>query len=79
MIHIGGSLLELGVGADHFDRDQILADAEMLQRPLRLGSPKPISWDVDLAEAVGFLSHGGLPAFVSDLIRLHVRHGAHLG
>ena len=32
-------LLQHGVGGDHLTRDQVLADAEMLKRALRLRSP----------------------------------------
>jgi hypothetical protein len=43
-----------GIGLDHFTRHQIRANAEMLERTLRLGTPELIGGDTDLAEAVGF-------------------------
>src|SRR5271154_7631869 len=42
MVGVGGRLLQDWVGSDHLPRDQVLADAEMLQRPLRLRSPESI-------------------------------------
>lgn len=65
MVHIGCGFLQLGIGTDHLDRHQILADAEMLQGALGLGTPQPIGGNVDLSEAVGFLPH--------------VRHGSPMG
>ena len=29
VIHVGGSLLQLGIGTDHFGWNQLLSDAEM--------------------------------------------------
>ena len=42
------------VGGDHLARNQILPDAEVLQRPLRLRTPERGCGNLDLAEAVGF-------------------------
>src|SRR5262249_6456836 len=47
-----GGLLDEGVGGDHLSRHQIVADTEMLQRPLRLRSPELFGRDVDRTEAV---------------------------
>lgn len=40
VIGVGCSLLQGGVGRDHLARDQIVADAEMLKRALRLRAPE---------------------------------------
>ena len=47
-------LLQDGIGRDHLAGNQILADAEMLERALCLGPPELVGGDSDLAEAVGF-------------------------
>ncbi len=39
MVGSGGRALQDRVGGDHFARDQIVADAEMLERALRLRAP----------------------------------------
>ena len=49
-----GRLLDDGVGGDHLPRDQVVADAEMLQRALRLRAPQLVGRDMHLAQAVGF-------------------------
>src|SRR5262245_23727720 len=57
-----GRLLDDRVGGDHFPRDQVVADAEMLQGSLRLGAPELVGRDVDRAETVIFdtsRTHGG--------------------
>ena len=64
MVGIGRRLFQDGVGGDHFARDQVLADAEMLQRALGLRAPQFVGGHLDLAEAVGFLAkvvHLSLP------------------
>lgn len=38
--------------SDHLPRHQILADAEVLQRALRLRAPEAVGGHIDLAEAV---------------------------
>src|SRR5262249_22528554 len=56
-----GRLLDDRVGGDHLPGDQIVADAEVLQRPLRLRSPELVGRDVNWAETVLFnssSSHG---------------------
>ena len=59
IIGVGRGLFQDGIGADHLARDQILANAEMLQRPLSLRSPELVGRDLDLAQAVGFLAEFG--------------------
>jgi len=62
-----GGLFQDRVGLDHIPRDQILADAEVLERALRLRAPELVRRDADLAQTVGFsakLSH-------HCLVRLH--------
>ena len=54
MVGVGRRFLQDGVGGDHFARHQILADAEILERPLGLRAPELVGGDLDLAEAVGF-------------------------
>src|SRR5262249_16306938 len=53
-----GRLLDERVGGDHLPGDQVVADAEMLQGPLRLPPPELVGRDVDRAEAVVFDSSG---------------------
>src|SRR5260370_16114190 len=61
-----GGLLDDRIGGDHLPGHQVVADTEMLQRPLRLRPPELVGRDVDRTEAVLFNtsgSHGGcLPA-----------------
>ena len=57
VIDAGGGLLELEGCSDHFGWNQLLADAEVFQRPLGLGSPQPVCRNGDRAEAVGFVAH----------------------
>jgi len=49
IVGIGGSFFQGGAGGDHFTGNQIFADAEVLERALGLGTPKPIGWDFDFA------------------------------
>ena len=56
MVGVGGGFLQDGIGGDHLARDQILADAEMLERALGLCAPELVGRNIDLAETVGFLS-----------------------
>ena len=67
MIGERGALLQDRVARDHLARDQILADAEMLQRALRLCSPQLVGGHFHDAEAVGLfpeLSHLLVPFMV---------------
>src|SRR5690349_7331593 len=54
--------LQDSVGCDHLARDQVLPDAEMLERALGLGAPQLVDWDRHLAKAIGFSTKFGHPA-----------------
>jgi hypothetical protein len=56
VVGISRRLLQVCVGGDHLPRNQVLADAEVLERALRLRSPKLVSRHLDHAYAVGFFS-----------------------
>ena len=58
-VGVGRRLLELGIGGDHLARDQVLADAEVLERALGLGAPQLVGGNGHFAEAVGFLAYVG--------------------
>src|SRR5215510_4926113 len=53
------SLLESGVRSDHFMRNEITANAEMLQRALGLCAPQLVSGNINHAEAVCLCSNVG--------------------
>jgi hypothetical protein len=53
VVRRGGGALEGGIGGDHLARDQILPDAEVLQRALGLRAPQLVGRHRHLAEAVG--------------------------
>ena len=55
----GGGFLQGRIGRDHFARDQILADAEMLERALGLSAPQLVRRDFNHTEAVAFFSRVG--------------------
>jgi hypothetical protein len=57
VVGVGRRLLQDGVGGDHLARDEILADAEMLERPLGLRAPQFIGWHAHFAKAVGLLAY----------------------
>jgi hypothetical protein len=57
VIGVGRSFFQDSVRSNHLSRDQIPADAEMLERALGLRSPKFIGRYVHLAKAVGFRAH----------------------
>src|SRR5262249_8818426 len=57
MVGCGRGLLQGGVGSDHLTRNQVLADAEMLERTLRLSPPQLVCWHFNHAEAICFASH----------------------
>src|SRR6266404_9802256 len=42
MVGLSGAFFQRRICCDHLPRDQILSDAEVLQRPLRLGAPQTI-------------------------------------
>src|ERR1700692_1415989 len=54
--------LQDGVGRDYLARDQILADAEMLQRSLGLRSPQLVGRNLDCAQTVEFGANFGHPS-----------------
>src|SRR5262249_49151685 len=54
----GGCLFDDRVGGDHVLGDEVVADAEMLQGPLRLRPPKLVGRAGDRTEAVVFNSSG---------------------
>ena len=53
----GGGAFYDRIGSDHFARDQVTADAEMLQRALGLRAPKLVGRYFNLAQPVGFRSN----------------------
>src|SRR5215471_9835687 len=57
MVGCRGGFLQNGVSGDHFTRNQVLADAEMLERALCLRTPELIRWHFNHAQAICFLSH----------------------
>jgi hypothetical protein len=57
MVCSGSGLLQDGIGGDHLTRDQVLADAEMLERALGLGTPQLVRRHFNHTEAICFSSH----------------------
>src|SRR5437763_47432 len=57
MIGVGRGFLQDRVGSDHLPRDQILADAKVLEGTLGLRAPQLVGGNVDFAQAVGFLAN----------------------
>src|SRR5262249_38668480 len=51
-VRVRRRLLQDGVGGDHLSWDQVLADAEVLQRALRLRTPELVGRHLDRAKAV---------------------------
>jgi hypothetical protein len=68
-VRVRGSLLQRRVCGDHLARDEVVSDAEVLQRALRLGSPEFVGRDVDLAQAVDLLACGGRTAHCGTAMR----------
>ena len=64
MVRDGGGFFQRGVGGDHLAWDQILANAEMLQRALGLGAPELVGGHLDHTETVALLSHLGHVLFL---------------
>src|SRR5262249_43241914 len=64
---VGGrrGLLQDRIRGDHLARDQILADAEVLERSLSLSAPERVGRHVDRAEAIGLFPCGA--HFISPL------------
>ena len=52
LVRDGRRLLQRRVGGDHLARHQVRADAEVLERALRLGAPQAVGRHQDFAEAV---------------------------
>ena len=57
MVGVGRGLLQDGKGRDHLARDEVLADAEMLERPLGLRAPQLVGRHAHFAETVGLLAY----------------------
>src|SRR5260370_5226785 len=57
MVSVGGRLFKNGIRAYHLARDQIMTDAEMLERTLRLSSTELFSRLIKLAEFIAFYSN----------------------
>src|SRR5262249_50748837 len=57
MVRGSGCLLQGGIGRNHFARNQIAADAEMLKRTLSLSTPKFVCRNLNYTETVAFFSH----------------------
>src|SRR5262249_4776032 len=57
VIGVRGRLLQRRVRGDHLARDQVVPDAEVLERALRLGSPQSVGRDVHLAQTVEFSTY----------------------
>src|SRR5277367_3853846 len=55
MIGIGSGFLQSRIGSDHFTRNQILPNTEVLKRALGLSAPQLVSRNIYFAEAIGFL------------------------
>src|SRR3984893_6163227 len=53
----GGGFLQGGVGRDHFAGNQVLPDAEMFKRTLRLSTPQLVGGYFNEAEAVSLFSN----------------------
>ena len=73
VIRGGGGFLQGGIGGDHFARNQILADAEMLERALGLSAPQLVRRDFNRRRGCPVLSHvdhGISPEFSSAAARL---------
>src|SRR5258708_2402411 len=69
VICIGRRFLQDRISQNHLARHQILADAEMLERTLRLRSPELVGGNVDLAETVPLfatLAHYMSPTALED-------------
>ena len=69
VVHLGRRPFDDRKRADHRQRDALGADAEVLERALRLCAPVAIGRNLDRSEAVGFaarLRHGGLPRLCLD-------------
>src|SRR5262245_29147645 len=59
MVRCGSGFLQDGIGGDHLARDQIFADAEMLERALGLSTPELVRRHFNHTETVCFFSYVG--------------------
>src|SRR6516162_6374466 len=66
MVGVGRRLFQYGVSRDHLARDEVMADAEMFQRALRLRPPQLVSGHLDHTHAVGYFTN---LAHVAALLR----------
>jgi hypothetical protein len=57
MVRSGGGFLQGGVGGDHFSGNQVLPDAEMLERALGLSAPQLVCRHFNHTEAIALFSH----------------------
>src|SRR5262249_11676774 len=73
IVGCGCGLLQNGIGSDHLARHQILADAEMLERTLRLSTPELVRRDFNHTEAICFLSYVGHLWFSLVHLFMHLR------
>ena len=64
VVHAGRRLLERCVRRDHLPRNEVLADAKVFERSLRLRAPQHLRGNLNFAEAVGFFSHVGRLDFI---------------
>ena len=80
VVGIGGGFLQSGVRGNHLARDQILPDAEMFERTLRLRAPQLVARHVDFTEAVGFFANAhcrhvaGLHSLSFSSLKLFLHH-----
>ena len=63
----GSGFLQNRVGGNHLARDQIPADAEVLERALRLRAPELVRGNIDFAEAVSLGSRSRHATFPQRL------------
>ena len=71
MVGDGCGFLQNGVRDDHLARHQVPANAEVLERALRLCAPEPVGRNIDFAETIGFLAN--VSHFASSVFSLTPR------
>jgi hypothetical protein len=57
VVCMGGGFLKCRVRRNHLARDQIFANIEVFQGPLRLGAPEFLGRNIHLAETIRFLAY----------------------
>src|SRR5712671_1274903 len=57
MVCCSSSLLQNRIGCDHLSRNQILPNAEMLKRTLRLRAPQFVGVNINLTQTIGLLAN----------------------